>query len=382
MCRAPWPERMFLAPNANGFQTIISQIEPMEALVEIRKVVSGFGALLVVCGCVGDPSEVDLNSGPYDEDEVLGEGDLIEEGVGAVEFKLENPESLYPKALVRLDFSDGRCSGFLIAPNMIAASSRCLVPRREPGVGGSRGGLDWGYIELRIVYKPSDDESMCLNEPCRNANGTRRNTTVAVWSDQDYDGDADDGLAILTRIQGFDFPTRPASWNGATPRGLSDTNGDFLRVLKIDASSNPLMNQYGYGFYGDGAGDLDYTPRRGRNFRAEWIWSEYGRSEGTSSPICAADEGGPSVLEVGPQNSSLGISRNIGVGSYSHRTGVGSGGRCGGTRNYWTRLDAKEWMMEEIMDWADRPGTTNCRHFSLEYDVSGLSRVARYFRCW
>ncbi len=340
-------------------------------------------SLLLLASCMADPSEIDPNVGPYDDEESVE--DVGAADVGAAQAALTNADDTRsPMGLVRLDFVNGWCSGFFIAPNMIAASSHCVANRRDPG--GTWHGMDWGHLQVRIVYKPSSDEVMCINEPCRNSNGSRRFTTVLAWSDADYDGGTDDSLAILTRVQGLDFPTRPADWNGPTPRALSDTQRDFIRILDVHSSTgHPRVNAYGYGFFGDDDDEVSLAPRRGHEMTITPITGETGRNEGSSTWMCDGDEGGPAVLEIGPHNSSLGIERRMAWGVFSTNAGLGAGlGHCGsqGTHTHWARLDAKEWMIEEIMGWAGRPGSTSCRHFSQAYDLVGLDQVANYLRCW
>lgn len=285
----------------------------------------------------------------------------------------------YSPGLVRIDRDknrngvvDSRCSGFFIAPNMIATSAHCVDDITLPGIGGTRDGMRWGHVRVRIVYKPASNESMCINEPCRNANGTQRFTTVRAWWDAGYSGDGDTAsdMAVLTRVQGLDFPTRPSDMGGAAPRALSDARRDFYRILDGRTSLGTVLNVYGYGRYTDT--QVDMLPRWGQLY-ADW-WGGYHvvSDAGRDARGCAGDSGGPLSYRHGVFDPPYAI------GAFSNTDSRNGACPERGDKMRWTRLDPKRWMFNAIMDWADISGRPFCRRYSKSNFVGD----GGYYRCW
>ncbi|MCA9619982.1 MAG: trypsin-like serine protease [Myxococcales bacterium] len=283
----------------------------------------------------------------------------------------------YAPGLLRMDVPkdsggyEKECSAFFIAPNMIATAAHCVYDQPANGASGVRDGMMWREIRARLVYKPSSSEVMCINEPCRGPQGETRFTTVRAWWINGYSipsGAAYD-VAVLTRVQGLDFPTRPADWGGAAPRSLSDGEDDFFRLLDGRTSGSTPLGVRGYGRFSDTGSDNE--PRYGWLYLDWWGPSHVVSDAGRESRICKGDSGGPLFYQenVWSRGYVIGITSGM----------SGNEGPCpeAGDKMRWARAESKRWMYEAIMDWANRPGRTHCTRYPADLPGDG-----GYYRCW
>jgi hypothetical protein len=299
------------------------------------------------------------------------EPDSIEE-VGSTSSEIYNAigdTAMYSRGLLRLDLTpSGGCSAFLIGPNVIATAAHCVDDRVAPSPRGTWNGWNWGYVTLRMVYKPTQGELMCLNETCRDANGNRKNTTVLAWWHAGYSGEGDTGddIAILTRVQGHDFPTRAADVDDPAPRALD--GGDFLRLLASAVSTSEDGTIWGYGALSDSEGS-DSNPRVGWVETNYWGPNHVRADADRESRICAGDSGGPLVYRPGvfANNFAAGIASNTDARN----------GDCpeSGDAMRWTRVSSKIGMIDDILGWSGRDA---CQYAT----GSGVPGSSGYYRCW
>ncbi len=276
----------------------------------------------------------------------------------------------HTRGLVRLDFAaGGGCSGFFAGPNMIATAAHCVDDKTISGAhDGVWNGMKWGEIRLRAVYKPSSGEVMCINERCRNANNSRRYTTVlAFWPNAYNTLDTEQDVAIITRLAGGNFTTRAPDPGEPAPRSLQTQ--DFLRILGVGVSE--WARARGYGAYSDGLSDT--SPREG-SVNANLWGANHIRSVVAygHAAVCAGDSGGPLVFDRDAYN---GYNYDYAGGVASKTSPRTSSCPETGDSMYWARLSSKIWMFDRILDWAGDP---DCRRFS-DNDLPGNGR---YYRCW
>ncbi|MEL7371228.1 MAG: trypsin-like serine protease [Myxococcota bacterium] len=290
----------------------------------------------------------------------------------------------FQKGLVRLDFQrGGRCSGFFVGPNMIATAAHCVDDKTITGSHeGVWNGMKWAELRVRIVYKPSASEVICINETCRNDNGTVRYTTILAWWDNSYSGGGDhqSDVAVLTRLGGGNFIPRQPDPEDPAPRALN--SNDYLRILSVAmpvpsgrrGGTDEWPGQaIGYGASADGVSVLD--PRWGYILTDHWgtheIRARYRSSLSIySSAICAGDSGGPLVF----QGAGIGSRRYAG-GIASKTSSRVSSCPEDGDNMWWARLNSKMWMMNTILDWS---GRSDCN----TYYSDSLPGNGRYYRCW
>jgi hypothetical protein len=320
-------------------------------------------ALLLCAGCA--MGAVEGAAGGADDEAVGTTEDAITGGASA--------QYGYTRGLVRLDFvAGGGCSAVLLGPNLLATSAHCLDDKTIDGVSNWNG-MKYGQVQVRMVYKPSSTETMCLNETCRNSNGTVRSSTVYAFWDAGFAGSLDpaDDIAVLTRITQNDFLTKAEDPGDPAPRAL-DSN-DYLRVLGVSlptGSSAPAMSIAGYGDYAD---DLESTtPRRGAvevyDWNTETMLASYDGAYWAAP--CAGDSGGP-------------ISYTPGIGTHTYAAGLISGsadpvtGSCPelGDDAVFTRLSSKIWLLNRVRDWVEGQ---EC-HYSNSGDLPGNGL---YYWCW
>ena len=301
-----------------------------------------------------------------------------EEEVSSTVAAINNGAVHYSRALLRIDRPSSnpagfqqQCSAFLIAPNMIATAAHCVDGLTSAGASGNRDGMRWRHVQVRLVYKPTSTEVMCINESCRNADNSPRFTTVRAWWDSSYSGTGTGSdFAIITRIQGLDFPTRSADWGGATPSALSSSQGDFLRILDGRAPGSTELNIHGYGAFNDTQGDS--SPRIGWLTLDWWGSKHVFSTAGRDSRVCSGDSGGPLTYRDGVFGSTYAI------GSFSNTDSRVGDCPESGDRMRWTRLDPKRSKIHVVMDWANRPGSPFCRRWAR----SSLPGDGGYYRCW
>lgn len=324
--------------------------------------------LLLCLSALACMSEVD--------DDAEAENDIEE--VAEVSQSISNGWVSYAPGVLRMDQPANnnkgwrmRCSAFFIAPNMIATAGHCVHTLPSAGASGTRDGMMWREVRLRFVYKPSSSEVMCINEPCRNSDNSPRFTTVRAWWVNGYGGNSGGhDFAVITRVQGYDFPTRPAAWGGTAPRALSDGDDDFYRLLDGRTSGNTPLGIRGYGAYGDSNG-TDLKPRYGWLYLDWWGPIHVVSDAGRESRICAGDSGGP--LYYAPNVWSRGYVIGVASGGDSYD------GYCfeSGDKMRWARVESKRWMMNSIMGWANRPGRTSCVRTPANLPGDG-----GFYRCW
>ncbi len=308
-------------------------------------------ALVAMMGCAYD------TDGPGEE-------------IGASRQAISNPigGATFRPGLVRLDRPDGRrCSGFFIGPNMIVTAAHCVVPNVSASPSGTWDGMNWGYVRLRIVYKPSSSEVMCINETCRNADSTTRRTTVRAWWDVNYPGGglSQTDLAVVTRVNGGNFLTRAADVDDPAPRSLN--GNDYLRILAGTLSPSHDLDIWGYGAFTDT--QLDANARVGWVESPGWFSHHIRANADNESRICRGDSGGPLVFRYGA------LSRNF-VAGVASNTGI-SNGWCPeyGQAMRWTRTGPRVWMFNRILSWA---GQISCQ-YATGSDIPGNGA---YYRCW
>jgi Trypsin len=296
-------------------------------------------------------------------------GSESDEDLGTSREEITGGEVAYTPGLLRIDYpGGGRCSGFLVGPNMIATAAHCVNDRTISGThDGVWNGMKWAEIKLRFVYKPSHSEVMCINETCRNADGSTRYTTVlAFWDDgYSYDVETTADVAIITRLAGGDFLTRQADPGDPAARALHW--GDFHRILAVSMPDGYAYMR-GYGAYVDS--DSDEYPREGIIPIDAWGTNDIrGEVSFFLAAACAGDSGGP-LLYSDPSYS------------YDYVAGIASRtsartGDCPEVDDniWWARLSAKKWMLDRVLEWSGRNPCT-------EYADGDLPGNGHYYRCW
>ncbi len=319
-------------------------------------------ALALGTGCVADEGAIeDID---FDGDDVASE-----------QLEVTGPGSFvsYSKALVRLDFKGGgRCSAVLVGPNLLATAAHCVSDKTIDGVK-TWNNMKYGKIQVRMVYKPSSSEVMCLNEPCRSGGVTQYSTIYAFW-DSSYSGTGDwsSDMAVLTRISQNDFITEPADEGDPAPRSLGSS--DFLRIMRValpTSGSGWEMRIAGYGAAADGVSTA--LPRAGFMQINDWnthtMESTY-QSGSFWSSFCKGDSGGP-------------VTYTAGIGGRTYVGGVIVGfndsisGSCPepGDDVEFNRMNSKVWMLNHVRQWVEGK---SCTLFSTD----SLPGSGEYYKCW
>jgi hypothetical protein len=298
------------------------------------------------------------------------------EQVGTVQDEVTGPASYqsYKRALVRLDFEpSGGCSAVLVGPNLLATAAHCVANQTIDGVSHWNG-MNYGKVRVRMVYKPSSTEVMCLNETCRNADGTTRYSTVYAFWDDAYAGEGDwaSDMAVLTRMTKADFLTKAADVGDPAPRAFDQY--DFLRVMgfTLPTSGNGWeMFVSGYGAASDTASTA--IPRTGPMQVIDWntytMEAQYQSGDGGAA-FCKGDSGGP-------------LTYTHGVGGLTYVGGVVAGFNDSisppcpevGDDLEFNRMAPKVWMLDRVRQWIEGK---SCSQFSNP----SLPGNGEYYRCW
>ena len=298
------------------------------------------------------------------------------ERLGTTEDEVTGPGSYqsYKRALIRLDLQGAApCSAVLVGPNLLVTAAHCVANQTIDGVT-QWNGMKYGKIRVRMVYKPSSTETMCLNEVCWNADDTRRYSTIYAFWDSSYAGAGDwsSDMAVLTRITQADFLTKAANVGDPAPRALEAA--DFLRIQAFTLPTSGAgwhMIVSGYGAAADGTSTV--IPRSGPMQVIDWnthtMEATY-TSGGFWAAACKGDSGGP--LTFTPT-----------VGGTTYVAGVVGGandsisGACPevGDDLEFNRMSSKIWMLDRVRQWIEG---VDCNRYSN----SSLPGSGEYFRCW
>lgn len=329
--------------------------------------------VLLGCSLPADPSH-----GDPDGEEPGGEGAFDGDGgtapddsVGSASAAISGGWVAHRRGVVRIDYPGAAlsrgCSGFFIGPNIIATAAHCVNSQGSQGVWN---GMRWGEINIRVVYKPSSSEVMCISEPCRSSDGSRRYTTALAFWDASYPtGSSASDIGFITRLTGGDFGTEPSDWNGPSPRALN--TGDFMRIVDANMGSGYARIR-GYGAHTDT--DWDANPREGTIPVEHYADEIRARVSHIFATSCEADSGGPLLY-----NNDLGLLSGL---NYEYAAGVTSRSvdytpACPehGDPVYYGRLASRRGMIDHILGWAGR-GPCNA------FTDSDLPGNHRYYRCW
>lgn len=281
-------------------------------------------------------------------------------------------QTYYTRGLVRLDFEQGGgCSGFLIGPNMIMTSAHCVYENTDSGsYDGTFNGVRWGTLGVRVVFKPSASETICLHQTCRDGNGSVSYAPLLAWWHAGFTGSgASNDIAIITRGTGAGFVTRAGDPGDPAPRALN-TN-DYMRIFAANDTSDDSLFMAGYGAHSDTTSGS--APRMGMLLADSWsstvIQADFENTAYWGDAVCAGDSGGPLYY---PRPL---VDRDF-VAGIASRTGPRVGD-CPepGDDLYWTRIAPKISMVNIIQQWA---GNDDCG----SYVSNTLNGDGRFYRCW
>ena len=257
-------ERGHGAPGHHGSDGRTHGSSRIQQLLIVLLSVAGLGCAMNMEGGEADPA-ADAPA-PFQEDDAIYDQaevqaayaepsapDASDDSIGSSQAAIQNGYvSTHSDGLVRFDFSGGgRCSGFLVGPNMITTAAHCVDDQILSQYSrGTAGGMKWGYIYARVVYKPGNEGTFCLNRACRE-DGETRYMYFRAWFDAGYSGTGDTAsdFAIVTALEGTDFVTYPDDdWEPA-PRALNSS--DYLRVLRHQVPTSQWLYAWGYGRLND-----------------------------------------------------------------------------------------------------------------------------------
>jgi hypothetical protein len=231
----------------------------------------------------------------------------------------------------------GRCSAFMLGPQLIATAGHCIAPILP---AGSKSGV----VNVSLAYTAQDGQHHSFDTDVQ----------ADLWPDFTDGMDAEDDVAILR-------PTDGKAWAGTgTP--------DYAYIYTDTMSAYSRYQAFGYGangFDGSGVGTL-----RTGTFALDWYGNQQFHLTMSGARLCKGDSGGPGTVYLSTTTPELHV-----AGVQSDLDEVTPSGYCGADGSFarFSRLSAK-------VDWIRSVTGIPCTAMKSQVTNKSVTRCFPYTR--